>query len=122
MKKLLFTFIVLSNPIFSGSHAERIQIINANKETLKVKIQSQPECMNESFPKYNLIIPGGYFYDLSIKKEDLDNENLFLVEGGTNPVMPSAICRNLNVNKNYKIVFKDDLLGSSCAVTEIGTW
>lgn len=120
MKLYRLTFTILLSVMSPlALRADRIQIVNQNNKALAVKIQAEEDCTDGDLPRYTVIIPAKYFYEIIVTKFDLGGAERFTIEGGTDPTKNSGKCSNLDVHKKYKFIFKDDPLGTSCLATEI---
>jgi len=119
MKRLLFFIVTLSTALPLTLKADRVQVINENKKALGVKIQAEGDTLNENLAEFNLIIPAEYYYEFFVTKSDLKGKNLYSIKGDTSPLTAGGSCKNLSVDKKYKVVFKNDTVGTSCVATEI---
>lgn len=113
-------FIVLGLAIFAPlAQAGKIQVVNENKKKLSVKIQAEGDRMNENLAEYDVMIPPEYLYEFFVTKADLKGKNIFSIRGDTSFFSPGGSCNDLSVDKAYKVVFKNDTLGTSCVATEV---
>lgn len=121
MKRQVFFIAAVSLFFPLTLKADRVQVINENKKALGVKIQAEGDTLNENLAEFNLIIPAEYYYEFFVTKSDLKGKNLYSIKGDTSPFTAGGSCKSLSVDKKYKVVFKNDTVGTSCVATEIKT-
>jgi len=112
----VLSLILMSPPLLK---AERVQVINENKKPLSIKIQAEGDKLTEKLPKYKIKIPEEEYYEFYVVKAALNGKNVFSIKGDTSSFTSGGKCDNLSVDKKYKIVFKNDTVGTSCVATEL---
>lgn len=110
LTKLTAILLLASNSCFAG----HIEVVNENRKALEVKIQSEGDSLEENLATYNVNIPAEHFYKFSVLAKDLKSKSHFSIKGSTNPFTKGDKCEHLSVEKNYKVTFLNDTLGTSC--------
>lgn len=98
------------------SMASKIDIVNENKKELTVKING--EGVDAADP-YEIKIPAEHNSTLVINRKDLNNKTFYSIKGDTSNFTPSGRCEYLNVDKNYKVTFLNDSIGTTCIAEEV---
>ncbi len=99
--------------------ADRLQIVNENKKELTVKVRAEGDPLTENLAERRINIPAEHYYEFYVSSSDLGGKSLYSIEGDTNPFTPGGSCQNMRVNKKYKVIFKNDTVGTSCVATEL---
>lgn len=117
MKKSVYLAIAMAVLfLFPGGMAlaGKVEVVNENEKELKVKIQAEGAAAS-----YTQHIPAGVHSSFTVEKEQLKGKSHYSIKGDTNPFTPGGRCKDLDVDKNYKITFKNDALGTTCLADEI---
>lgn len=97
--------------------ASHIEVVNENKKSLTVKIKA--EGMDTDDATYVQEIPAEQHSKFSIDKSSIKEKSFFSIKGSTSPFTPGDKCNLLNVEKNYKVTFLNDKVGTTCVAEEI---
>ncbi len=119
MNKIIYLTAALAMIAPLAVKAERLQIVNENKKELKVKVRANGDPLTERLAEKRVDIPAEHYYELYVSSSDLKGKSLYSIEGDTNPFTPGGSCQNMSVNKKYKVIFKNDTVGTSCVATEL---
>ncbi len=96
------------------SLASKIEIVNENKKALTVKVKGEGDDTREKLTMHVKEIPADLSSTLTINKSDINNKTFYSIKGETGPFSPSGRCEYLNVDKNYKVTFLNDAIGTTC--------
>ena len=100
-----------------------IQVVNENDCSLSMTII--PENIAKSAAYCAKSIPGTSerpkenFGTFTILPEHIHGGQYFAVDGRAGGIAFGSTCRNLDVSKDYKILFHNDYLGTTCEALEI---
>lgn len=101
----------------SAAQAGRIDVVNENKKSLKIKIEAEGKPRAVSFHT----IPSEQNSFFQIKAETLNGQSHYSIKGDTHPFTMGDKCQHLSVEKNYKVTFLNDKLGTTCVAEEVAT-
>jgi hypothetical protein len=99
--------------------ASRIEVVNENKKSLKVKIKAEGSSIQEDLATYVKEIPAEHYSTFSVEEPDLKGKSYYSIQGDTSPFTPGDKCARLSVEKNYKVTFLNDAIGTSCVAQEM---
>ncbi len=124
--------------------ASKIEIINENEKPVKIRFKPEGNVLgrilwktvgetitgavdeiigSENQKHYledNVLeIPAKGRVNYSLDLSNIKGVNSFSIKGDTSIFTPGSECENLNVLKNYRVTFTDDLIGTSCKAVEI---
>lgn len=97
-----------------ATQAGNIDVVNENKKSLKIKIEAEGEPSAVSFHT----IPSEQNSSFEIKAEALNGKSHYSIKGDTNPFTLGDKCQHLSVEKDYKVTFLNDKLGTTCVAEE----
>jgi hypothetical protein len=103
------SFLLLTN--VKALLAGEIQVINETGKDLTIQIEAQ-EVMRET--KYTKSIPAQYESTLMVSREELGGSKLYSITSVTDSFAEGSTCHNLDLDKKYKFVFKNDNVGTIC--------
>ena len=112
MRKLRWmtaSFLLLTN--VKALLAGEILVINETGKDLTIQIEAQ-EAMGET--KYTKSIPAQYESTLMVSREELGGSKLYSITSVTDSFTEGSTCHNLDLDKKYKFVFKNDNVGTIC--------
>jgi hypothetical protein len=109
------SFVFLLHP----AEASRIEVVNENKKPIKIKIEAEGNNINKKMTTYTQEIPSEYYYSFRIATSDLNGNSYYSIKGDTSAFTPGGKCNHLSVEKNYKVTFLNDSVGTSCIAEEI---
>jgi hypothetical protein len=110
---------VVSLSLVHPALASRIDVVNENKKPLKVTINAEGSNIREDLAKYVKEIPGEYQSTFLVGGSDLKGKSHFSIKGDTSAFTPGDKCTHLSVEKNYKVTFLNDAVGTTCVAEEI---
>ncbi|MBW8309757.1 MAG: hypothetical protein K0M45_09040 [Candidatus Paracaedibacteraceae bacterium] len=90
--------------------ASTLHVTNHNKKPVKVKIVAK----EDSKAVTKMEIPAEQQSTFTVDTEHLNGKSVYSIKGDTNPFTPGGKCNDLNIEKDYKVTFKDDKAGTSC--------
>lgn len=124
--------------------ASKIEIINENEKPVKIRFKPEGSVLGrilwktvgetitgavdeiigsenqKNYLEDNVLeIPAKGRINYSLDLSNIKGVNSFSIKGDTSMFTPGSECENLNVLKNYKVTFTDDLIGTSCKAVEI---
>lgn len=124
--------------------ASKIEIINENEKPVKVRFKPEGSVLGrilwktvgetitgavdeiigsenqKNYLEDNVLeIPAKGRVNYSLDLSNIKGINSFSIKGDTSMFIPGSECENLNVLKNYRVTFTDDLIGTSCKAVEI---
>lgn len=115
--QIIRTFLVfISLSLLHYALASKIEVVNENKKPLKVRII--PEDTTETTKE----LPADARSTFSVESKDLQGDiqgPYYAIKGDTNPLTAGDKCRHLSVQKDYKVTFLDDAMGTTCVAEEI---
>jgi hypothetical protein len=114
---IVFSFVSLS--LVHSAMASRIEVVNENKKALKVKIKAEGSNVQEDLTTYVKEIPAENHYIFLIEGPDLKGKSHYSIKGDTNPFTPGGRCDYLSVEKDYKVTFLNEAMGTTCVAEEI---
>jgi hypothetical protein len=109
------SFVFLVHP----AAASRIEVVNENETPIKVKIQAEGNNFEEKITTYAQEIPGEYYFSFWVVASELKGKPYYSIKGYTSAFMPGGKCNHLSVEKNYRVTFLNDALGTTCIAEEI---
>lgn len=114
---IFLVFVSLS--VLHAAMASRVEVVNENKKPLKVKIKAEGSDIQENLATYTQDISEEHYSTFVINEQNLKGKSHYSVKGDTNPFTAGDKCDHLSVDKNYKITFLNDALGTTCVAEEI---
>jgi hypothetical protein len=96
-----------------------VKIINENKKVIQIIIQSEGMLPNEKRGVLLRIIPPKGELTLELNEQELNGNVNFFVSGEVNKFIFTSTCAHLTTFNNYKIIFKDDLVGTTCEAQKL---
>jgi hypothetical protein len=97
--------------------ASTIKVVNENKKPLTVKIEAEGD--SNAYSKQEISAEQNSTF--KVEKSQLNGKSHFSIKGDTSVITPGGKCENLSVEKNYKVTFQDDKMGTTCIAEEIAT-
>ena len=94
--------------------AGNIEVSNENKKDLKVKIE--PE--GDSKASFTQQISPEEKSSFSIVADQLNGKSHYSIKGDTSAFTSGGKCEHLNVEKDYKVTFQNDKVGTTCVAEE----
>jgi hypothetical protein len=113
LKKVILPLVAYA-ACLAATHAVHLQIVNENKKEIKVKIE--PE--GDSSAAFEQRIPADYNSSLNLDRSQFRGKSYFSIKGDTSAFTPGGKCEHLSVEKDYKVTFQDDKVGTSCVAEE----
>jgi hypothetical protein len=114
---IVLSFVSLS--LVHSALASRIDVVNENKKSLKVKIKAEGSDVQEDLATYVKEIPAEHHSTFSVEGTDLKGKSHYSIKGDTNPFTPGGQCDHLSVEKNYKVTFLNEAVGTTCVAEEV---
>src|SRR5688500_15080682 len=99
--------------------AGRVDVVNENTKNLKIKIEAEGDKLAESLASYVKEIPSEHYFSFLVDEADLKGKSHYSIKGVTNAFVPGDKCQHLSVNKNYKVTFLNETIGTTCVAEEI---
>lgn len=130
-KKYEFYVIIISLFILIyPALGSRIEIVNENKKdlTIKVKVDRKVSDMKKeklssaisgSLSTYVKKIPAEENSILILDSKDVNGEKHYFIKGDTGAIVFGGKCEFLSIDKNYRVTFLNDLVGTTCLAEEI---
>jgi hypothetical protein len=113
-KKAILPVVVFATCL-TATHAVQLQIVNENKKEIKIKIE--PE--GDTAAAFTQTIPADYNSTLALDAKQFSGKSYFSIKGDTSVFTPGGKCEHLSVDKNYKVTFQDDKVGTTCVAEEL---
>ena len=107
--------VVSTIPVIAG----RVDVVNENKKVLKVRIEAEGDKLKETLANYIKEIPSEYYFSFLVDVIDLKGKSHYSIKGDTSPFALGDKCEHLSVDKNYKVTFLNDAVGTTCIAEEI---
>ncbi|MFN7365384.1 MAG: hypothetical protein ACK5TR_05530 [Alphaproteobacteria bacterium] len=102
-------------PLQAGS----LSVENENPNTLTIRIFAAGVSLVEDLSESCCRMRGGDSCKFHLTPQRFQGKDRYNIEGETNPFTSSGVCRNLSVHKNYKVIFTNDTVGTSCMAFEL---
>ncbi len=83
-----------------------------------MKVKGEGDDTTETLTTHVKEIPADISSRLTINKKDINNKTFYSIKGETGSFAPSGRCEYLNVDKNYKVTFLNDAIGTTCIAEE----
>lgn len=99
--------------------AGRVDVVNENKKVLKIKIEAEGDKINEPLVSYIKEIPSDYHFYFLVDESDLKGKSHYSIKGATSAFAPGDKCQHLSVDKDYKVTFLNETIGTTCVAEEI---
>lgn len=113
-KKLAYTTLGVLL-LTSSSFASKINVVNENKKPIQIKIEAEGDTSAVSKRE----ITADHKSTFEVNSGQLNGKSYFSIKGDTSAFTPGGKCDHLSVEKNYKLTFQDDKVGTSCVAEEI---
>jgi hypothetical protein len=97
------------------TYAVHLEIVNENKKELKVKIE--PE--GASRAAFIQQIPAEHYSSLDLELGQFKGKSYYSIKGDTSAFTSGGKCEHLSVEKDYKVTFQNDKVGTTCIAEEI---
>lgn len=120
--KMRLMIMILSFGSLSLVHsatASRIDVVNENKKSLKIKVKAEGSDVQENLATYTKEIPADQNSTFVVDRSDLKGKSYYSIKGDTNPFTPGDKCHHLSVEKDYKVTFLNDAVGTTCLAEEV---
>jgi transcription elongation factor len=99
----------------SSSQAGKIDVVNENHKSLTIKIEAEGDSSAISRRE----ISGDQHSTFEVNAQDLNGKSYYSIKGDVNAFTPGDKCQNLSIEKNYKVTFQDDKVGTTCIAEEV---
>jgi len=99
--------------------ASRIEVVNENKKLLKIKVKAEGSSVQEDLATYVKEIPAEHYSTFWVEGSDLKGKSYYSIQGDTSSFTPGDKCNRLSIEKNYKVTFLNDAVGTTCVAEEI---
>jgi hypothetical protein len=122
MRMRILTVVLSFASFLSLAHsavAGRIDVVNENKKSLKIKIKAEGDDIKENLATYVKEIPAEHYSTFLVEATDLKGKSYYSIKGDTNAFTSGDKCDHLSVEKNYKVTFLNDAVGTTCVAEEI---
>ncbi len=113
---LLTTVVCLSASLCL--RAQTLEIVNENQKQVDIRVYAEGDSFTEELSERCFHIRANGTCKQYMTPQQFNGKSLYAISGETNPFTSSGTCRNLSVHKNYKVVFTNDAIGTSCVATE----
>ncbi len=90
--------------------ASTIHVTNHNKKPIKIKIVAKED--KNAVTKME--VPAEQESTFTVDIQHLNGKSVYSITGDTNPFTPGGKCKDLNVENDYSVTFKNDTAGTSC--------
>ncbi|MCE3231512.1 MAG: hypothetical protein K0R52_1440 [Alphaproteobacteria bacterium] len=114
LKKAILPVAVLA-ACLTATHAVQLQIVNENKKEIKIKIE--PE--GDTATAFTQTIPADYNSTLTLDVKQFSGKSYFSIKGDTSAFTPGGKCEHLSVDKDYKVTFQNNDIGTTCVAEEL---
>ncbi|MDF3033355.1 MAG: hypothetical protein K0R76_309 [Alphaproteobacteria bacterium] len=114
LKKAILPVAVLA-ACLTATHAVQLQIVNENKKEIDIKIEPEGDT-NAAFKQR---IPADNNSSLTLDPKQFSGKSYFSIKGDTSAFTPGGKCEHLSVDKDYKVTFQDDKVGTTCVAEEL---
>ena len=115
LKKSLMLSAIITIGFVSVSHAGELNVLNENNKELLIKI----EAVGDSSAFFKQTIPADKISSFTINASQLNGKTKFTIMGDTSTFTAGDKCKNLSVDKNYKVTLTTDTIGTTCTAEEI---
>lgn len=110
-KFIVITSLFCTIPLQAGT----VQVVNENKKPLKLKITPEG---TDARQEYIIDLAADQYTSFEITSDQLGGKNYYTINGSTS--IFSGTCKNLSIDKNYKVTFQNDQVGTTCLADETG--
>ena len=111
LKKYLSVTAVLA--LSSLSYAGQIDVVNETKKEIQVKIQAK-----EDKAHFVQSVSADPLSSFKVEALRLNGKTDYSIVGHISPFTPLSPCKDLSVEKNYKVTFQSNHLGTTCTAEE----
>ena len=119
MRAHIFMLSVSSALLTLPALAGRVDVINENKKALKIRVEAEGNKVTEELASYTKEIPAENFFTFLVDASDLKGKSHYSIKGDTTAFTPGDKCQHLSIDKNYKVTFLNDAVGTSCIAEEL---
>lgn len=119
MKKYIWITGLLTGALVLPVTAGRMEVVNENKKALKIRIEAEGDKLSERLASFSKEIPSEREFTFLVDRSDLKGKSHYSIKGDTNPFAPGDKCQHLSVDKDYKVTFLNDPVGTTCIAEEI---
>jgi hypothetical protein len=115
LKKTLLISAFSSLILSSVSYAGKIDVVNENHKALDIKIEAEGDSKAVSKQQ----VSADHKSSFEVTSAQLNGKSYFSIKGDTSAFTPGGKCDHLSVDKDYKVTFLNDKMGTSCISEEI---
>jgi hypothetical protein len=111
LKKYLSVTAVLA--LSSLSYAGQINVVNETKKEIQIKIQAKGDKAH-----FVQSISADPFSSFTVDTPRLNGKTDYSLKGHISPFTPLSQCKDLSVEKTYKVTFHHNHAGTTCTAEE----
>jgi hypothetical protein len=97
----------------SLSYAGQMNVVNETKKEIQVKIQAKGDKAH-----FVQSIPADPLSSFTVETPRLNGKTGYSLKGHISPFTPLSQCKDLSVEKNYKVTFHHNHAGTTCMAEE----
>ncbi|WP_010304042.1 hypothetical protein [Candidatus Odyssella thessalonicensis] len=98
--------LILATPAF----ASIIHVTNENQKPIKIKVTAD----EDSDAVIKMKVSENRDSTFRVDREHMNGKLSFSIKGDTNPFTAGGTCDNLKIDKDYRVTFTNDKMGTSC--------
>lgn len=120
-KTFILSLLLVSLVSVNKTEAGKIKIINDSDLAIMVDVISDPEWVPYCKTCFDsrLEVCGKQNVEISVPLDAFGGCSSFAITDMVDGFLGSGKCKNLNVYKNYEVIFSDTLLGTKCSCKQI---
>ncbi len=111
LKKYVSVTAVLA--LSSLSYAGQIDVVNETTKEIQVNIQAKGNKAH-----FVQSIPVDPFSSFTVEIPRLNGKTHYSIKGHISPFTPLSQCKDLSVEKNYRVTFQNNHTGTTCTAEE----
>jgi hypothetical protein len=121
IKTQFITYLGVVSVLFvvPSAFAGKLDVVNENKKALTVRIKADGGNMGENLATYVKEIPAEYYFTFIVDNSDLKGKSHYSIKGDTSAFTSGDKCQHLSVEKNYRVTFLNNTVGTTCVAEEI---